>query len=102
MAAPFRASDDAVRLPSSIGVTLACIAQHHRAIMDLIEDLERAHRSGASLAEHDGRIGAAHDFASANARHLNALRTGDLDAVRLSDLAFIARFAPASVRQAAE
>lgn len=102
MSAPFRAADEVVRLPSSIGATLASIALHHRAIMDLVEDLERARRSGANLAEHDGRIGAAHDFAAANARQLNALRTGDMDAVKLADIAFLQRYAPAPARQAAE
>ncbi len=102
MSAPFRAADEVVRLPSTISATIARIAHHHNEIQSLIEDLERAHRSGADLSGVDNRLGLANDFAAQNARRLNALRTGDLGAGSLADLAFIKRFAPASVRQAAE
>ncbi|MGE7415861.1 hypothetical protein [Methylobacterium tarhaniae] len=103
MSAPFRAADEAARLPSSISATIAAISHHHRAIQDLVEDLERARRGGADLASFDGRLGGAHDFASHLARQLNALRTGDMDAVKLADLEFLKRFAPVgSARLAAE
>ena len=102
MAAPFRASDELVRLPSSISATIASIAHHHRAIQDLIEDLERVRLSGADLSAFEGRIGAASDFAAQNGRQLNALLTGDTGAVKLADLAFLQRYAPAPVRHAAE
>lgn len=102
MSAPFRATDEVVRLPSTISATIARIAHHHNEIQGLIEDLERAHRSGADLAALDNRLGYASDFAAQNGRRLNALRTGSLDAVQIGDLEFLKRFAPASVRQAAE
>jgi hypothetical protein len=103
MSAPFRAADEAARLPSSIRATLAFISHHHRAIQDLVEDLERARRDGATLAQFDDRLGAAHDFASHLARQINGLRTGDMDAVKLADLEFLKRFAPAGpVRLAAD
>ena len=102
MSAPFRAADEVVRLPSTISATIARIAHHHNEIQNLIEDLERAHRGGTDLSGVDNRLGYAFDFASQNARRINAIRTGDIGAVSLADLAFIKRFAPASVRQAAE
>lgn len=102
MAAPFRADDEVARLPSTISATIARIAHHHNEIQDLIEDLERAQRSGVDLTSFDNRLGYGSDFAAQNGRRLNALRTGDLDAVQIGNLEFLKRFAPASVRQAAE
>ena len=102
MSAPFRAADEVVRLPSTISATIARIAHHHNEIQSLIEDLERAHRSGADLSGVDNRLGYAFDFASQNARRINAIRTGDMEAVSLGNLSFLQRFVPTAARRAAE
>ncbi|AWB21209.1 hypothetical protein DA075_10025 [Methylobacterium currus] len=103
MSALFRAADEAARLPSSIRAMIASISPHHRAIQEIIEDLERARRAGADMAQFDDRLGAACEFAAHLSRQLTALRTGDMDAVKLADLDFLKRFAPAGpARLAAE
>lgn len=102
MSAPFRAADE-IGSALDIRSALSAISYHNSGIMGAIEDIERAAKSGAVLNEVDlGRLGAALDFTTANARKLSALLSGNFEPVLLADLAFIKRFAPASVRQAAE
>ena len=102
MSAPFRASDD-IRPTLDVRSALSAISFHNSSIMGAIEDIERAAKSGAVLTDTDiGRLGAALDFTTSNARKLSAMLSGDFENVLLADLAFIKRFAPASVREAAE